>query len=472
MIVTLSTKTNGETADAKVIENPLGTERIGKLMLRFGIPAIISMLVNAVYNMTDQVVVGNVVGVLGIAATSIAFPLMTISAATTYLFGSGGSANYNLRLGEGNKEAANAVACNTLSLLAISGTVIGVIVLIFVHPLVFLFGATEAVAPYAITYTTIIAIGIPFGIFSAGACYIIRADGSPRFAMICTLSGAIFNMIADPVTAFVFKWGVAGIAWATTVGQMITTGIAIYYFSRKTKSVSIKKEWLRPKLHLAKRISSLGIAPCLNQLGETVLQITLNNTLRFYGALSDYGSDIPLGSVGAISKLNAMHAAITIGIAMGCQPLNGFNFGAKKYDRVKKTLRFAIVAASLVSIAVFIVYQAFPRKLMAIFGENDPLYLEFSERYLRVFMLMIFVRGIQPVVATFFPSIGNAKHGMWISMSRQILFIVPLLLVLPLFWGLDGVFFAGPVADFGAACVSAVFVFSEMKKISALQSVQ
>ena len=461
-----------KTSNTDMPENPLGTERIGKLMLRFGIPAIISMLVNAIYNMTDQVVVGNVVGMLGIAATNIAFPLMTISAAITYLFGSGGASNYNLRLGEGNKEAANAAACNTLSLLAISGTAIGVVVLVFIHPLVFIFGATETVKPLALTYTTIIAIGIPFGIFSAGACYIIRADGSPRFAMVCTLSGAIFNMIADPITAFVFKWGVAGVAWATTVGQIITAFIAIYYFLKKTKNVSIKKELLLPKMHMAWRIGSLGIAPCINQLGTTVVQITLNNTLRYYGAMSIYGSDIPLGSVGAISKLNALHAAITIGIAMGCQPINSFNYGAKHYDRVKKTLRLAVTAASLVSTTVFLVYQLFPRTLMYAFGESDPLYLDFSVRYLRIFMLMTFLSGIQPVVATFFPSIGNAKRGTWISMSRQILFIVPLLLILPLFLDLNGALYAGPIADLCAACVSAAFVFIEMKKISALQRAQ
>ncbi|MCL2125883.1 MAG: MATE family efflux transporter [Oscillospiraceae bacterium] len=446
------------------MENPLGTERIGKLMLRYGIPATISMLVNAIYNMTDQIVVGNVIGMLGIAATNIAFPIMTVSAAITYLFGSGGAANFNLRLGEGNKEAANAAACNTLSLLALSGTIIGVVVLVFTHPLVYIFGATETVMPLSVTYTTIIAIGVPFGIFSAGACYIIRADGSPRYAMICTLAGAIFNMIADPVTAFVFHWGIAGVAWATTVGQMLTAAIAVYYFLRKTKTVSISASALRLKAYLAKRIASLGVAPCINQLGQAVVQITMNNTLRYYGASSSFGSDIPLGSVGAISKLSAMHMAVTIGIAMGCQPINGFNYGAGQYARVKKTLKLAIIAASIVSFAVFIAYQTAPHALMFIFGENDPLYLEFSARYLRIFMMMAFLSGVQPVVATFFPSIGNAKRGTWIAMSRQILFIMPLLLVLPLFFGLDGALYAGPIADICAASVSTFFVITEMKR--------
>ena len=447
-------------------ENPLGTEKIGKLMLRFGIPAIISMLVNAAYNMTDQVVIGSVEGLYGIAATNIAFPLMTISAAMTYLFGSGGASNYNLKLGEGDKEAANALACNTLGLLAISGIIIGALILLLVNPLVMAFGATATVKPMALTYTTIIAIGFPFGVFSAGACYIIRADGSPRYAMICMLSGAIFNMIGDPVTAFIFKWGIEGIAWTTTLGQILTAIIAIYYFLRKAKTIRVRRNLLIPNISLAIRIGSLGIAPFINQLGETVLQITMNNTLRFYGERSIYGSDIPLGSVGAISKLNAVHAAITIGIAMGCQPINSYNYGAGKYDRVKRTLRNAIISASLVSIAVFGAYQLLPRQLMMIFGEKDPLYLEFSIRYLRVFMFMAFIRGIQPVVATFFPSIGNAKRGMWIAMSRQVLFIVPLLLILPVFFDINGVFFAGPIADSCAAIISAIFVVTEIRRMA------
>ena len=461
-----------KTAGFEQNGNPLGTEQIWRLMLRFGIPAIVSMLINAAYNMIDQVLVGNSVGMLGIAATNIAFPLTTVSAGISYLLGSGGASNYNLRLGEGSHEAANTIACNTLSLLAIFGTVIGAATLIFINPLIFAFGATEAVTPLALAYTAIIAIGIPFGIFTTGACYIIRADGSPRFAMICTVVGAVLNLVVDPIIAFVLKWGIVGLAWSTTIGQMITAGIAVYYFIRKTKAVSIKKELLWPKLHMALRICSLGVAPCINQLGATVVQITMNNTLRYYGAQSVYGSDVPLGSVGAISKLSVVFMAVTIGIAMGCQPINSFNYGAKQYGRVKKTLRLALISASVVSTAVFVVFQLFPSELIAIFGEKNPLYVEFAERYLRVFMFMTFVSGIQPVAATFFPSIGKARRGTLIALSRQVLFLVPLLIILPLFFGMDGVLCAGPVSDFIAAVISAVLIVTEVRNMSALQRAQ
>ena len=453
-------------------ENPLGTVNPGKLLLQFAIPAIVSNLVIASYNLVDQVIIGNVVGMLGIAATNVAFPLTTISAAVSYLFGTGGAANFSLKLGEGDEKTANKYAGSTLSLLAITGVVISILVLIFINPLVSAFGSTDTVRPYAMTYTAIIAIGIPFGTFTTGASALIRADGSPRYSMWCTLIGAIFNVIGDPIAVFVFNWGIAGVAWATTISQILTAGIAVFYFLRKTKNISIKKENLKPNLKLAKRTCALGLTPCINQLGLTVLQITLNNTLRYYGALSVYGSDIPLSCVGAISKLSVIFTAFTTGIAQGCQPIQGFNYGAKRYDRVKKTLGLALLSASVFSVSAFAAFHLFPRQIMLIFGENDPLYLEFAVHYLRVFMFMVFLSGIQPVAATFFPAIGKGTRGLWISLSRQVLFILPLLLILPLFFGLEGAIFAGPISDFAAACVSTLLIATEVKKMSALQRAQ
>ena len=452
--------------------NPLGTDSIGKLMLRFGIPAIVSTLVNAAYNLIDQVLIGNAVGMLGIAATNVAFPLSTLGAAISFLLGTGGASNYNLRLGEGNKDAADAFAGNTLSLLAIIGLLIGTAALVFVHPLIFAFGATEAIEPLALSYTAIVSIGMPFGIFTVGSSALIRADGSPRYAMVCTLVGAVLNLVVDPIIAFVLKWGIVGLAWSTTIGQMITACICVFYFAKKTKTLSIKKEYILPRKYLSGRICALGIAPCINQLGMSVLQITMNNTLRHYGALSVYGSNVPLGSVGAIAKLNTLFLAFTIGIGQGCQPIHGFNYGAKQYDRVKKALYMAVIAASLISVVVFGVFQLFPRQLMVIFGENDPLYLDFAEHYLRVFMFMTFANGIQPVAATFFTSIGKYKRGLLISLTRQIIFILPLLIILPIFFGLDGAIWAGPIADFCAVSVSAVMIIMEIRNISALQRVQ
>ena len=216
-------------------------------------------------------------------------------------------------------------------------------------------------------------------------------------------------------------------------------------------------------------ICSLGLTPSVNQLGVSVQQVAMNNTLRFYGALSVYGSDIPLGAVGAITKLSTLFLAFAVGIGQGCQPIHGFNYGARKYGRVKKTLRMAIIMASILALITFSAFQLFPRRLMVIFGEDDPLYLEFAVRYLRIFMFMIILSGVQPIAATFFPAIGKARRGLLIALSRQIIFIIPLLLILPRFFGLDGAIYSGPISDFSAACVSTVLIISEMKKMTITQ---
>ena len=450
-------------------ENPLGTKPVGKLMLQFGIPAIISLLVNAIYNLVDQIYIGFAVGMLGIAATNIAFPLTAICGATSLLFAVGGASNFNLRLGEGNKKAADRVAGSAIGMLAISGLVIGVLVLVLINPLLSAFGATETVRPLAHTYMWITAIGIPFQIFSYGACTLIRADGSPRYSMACMLIGAFINLVFDPITAFVFKWGIAGIAWATTISQIVSAGIVLYYFLRRTKTMTLSKELLIPKAKTVKQICSLGVASSTNQLLMAAVQITMNNVFRYYGAQSVYGADIPLSCVGAISKLSIILISFTVGIGQGSQPINGFNYGAKKYDRVKQTLKIALTSSSIISLVFFALFQLIPRQLMLIFGEDDPLYMDFAVRYLRLFMFMTFTNGLQPVTFSFFTSIGKATRGMWISMTRQGLFLIPLLIALPIFFGMDGAIYAGPVADVAAALLAAVLIVREWRNISALQ---
>lgn len=461
-----------ETAKNPAAPNPLGTDRVGSLLLRFAIPAIIALLVTAVYNLVDQVYIGFAIGMLGIAATNIAFPLTAICTAVALLFGIGGAANFNLRLGAGNKEAANRFAGNALGMLAILGTVIGILVLILVSPLLYAFGATVNVRPLAHTYMWITAIGIPFYVFSYGACVLIRADGSPRYSMMCMLVGAVINLVFDPITAFVFGWGIAGIAWATTVSQIISAIIAFHYFRKKAKNISVKKEYLIPKLEITKKICTLGVASSTNQILMAAVQITLNNIVRYYGAMSVYGSDVPLSCVGAISKFTVMFFAFTVGIGHGSQPIYGFNYGAKQYDRVKKTLRLALTSASIISVVVFLLFQLFPRQLMLIFGVNDPLYLEFAKRYLRIYMFMTFANGLQPATFSFFTAIGKASRAMWIALTRQGLFLLPLLVILPVFLGLDGAIFAGPVADAAAALIAAFFIFTEVRKMNALQREQ
>ncbi|MDL2218733.1 MATE family efflux transporter [Ruminococcaceae bacterium OttesenSCG-928-O06] len=452
--------------------NPLGADKISTLIRRFSIPAIVSMLVNALYNMVDQVFIGQAIGMLGIAATNVAFPLTTISTAVALLLGIGGASNFNLKLGAGDKESASRIAGNTFSMLAICGVVIGAVTLLFIDPLLVAFGATPSVLPYAQPYTAIIAPGIPFLIFAAGAGHMIRADGSPTYAMGCVMAGAIFNLVFDPIFLFVFDMGIEGIALATTLGQILSASIAFVYLLKRFRSVPIHKEYLRPRARFVGAICSLGVASCFNQLAMTVVQITMNNTLRHYGALSPYGSDIPLACVGAISKLAMLFFAFPIGIAQGTQPIVSFNYGARRYDRVKTALRIALTAAGIISVVAFLIFQLFPRQLMSIFGEDDPLYLQFAVRYLRVYMAMTFVNGIQPITSTFFTSIGKARRGMLVSLTRQILFLMPLILLLPMFLGIDGLMYAGPIADAAAATVSALLIIREIRAMGVLQKQQ
>ena len=302
--------------------NPLATERIDKLIAKFAIPAIISMLVSSLYNIVDQIFIGQGVGMLGNAATNIAFPISIICTATALLLGIGSASNFNLKSGAGESEEASKIVGTGLAML-----VIAVVVLFFLDPLLQLFGVTPDVLPYAQDYTGITAFGIPFLILTTGGNHLIRADRSPTYSMACMLTGAIINTILDPLFIFGFHWGIKGAAWATIIGQIISGILVIVYFLRFRK-LELNWSMLRPKGKYLRAIVSLGMASCINQIAMAIVQIVMNNTLRYYGAESMYGTDIPLACVGVISKVNMVFMAICIGISQGCQPIWGFNYGA------------------------------------------------------------------------------------------------------------------------------------------------
>ena len=307
-----------------VKENPLAAERVGRLIAKFAVPATISMLVSSLYNIVDQIFIGQGVGMLGNAATNIAFPVSIICTATALLLGIGSASNYNLESGAGNPERAARIAGTGLSMLAVSGVLIAVTVLVFLYPLLHLFGVTPDVLPYALDYTGITAFGIPFLVLTTGGNHLIRADRSPTYSMTCMLTGAIINTILDPLFIFGFHWGIKGAAWATIIGQIISGIMVIIYFM-KIRHMELTASMMRPKGIYLKAIMSLGMAACINQIAMAAVQIVMNNTLRHYGASSIYGTDIPLACVGVISKVNMVFMAICIGISQGCQPIWGFN---------------------------------------------------------------------------------------------------------------------------------------------------
>lgn len=456
----------GETA---VQENPLATERIGKLIAKFAIPAIISMLVSSLYNIVDQIFIGQGVGMLGNAATNIAFPISIICTATALLLGIGSASNYNLESGAGNSKKASQIVGTGLAVLIISGISIGIIVLVFLDPLLHLFGVTPDVLPLAQDYTGITAFGIPFLILTTGGNHLIRADRSPTYSMACMLTGAIINTILDPLFIFGFHWGIKGAAWATVIGQVISGVLVIIYFC-KFRNLELTRDMLRPKGELLKAIASLGLAACINQIAMAIVQITMNNTLRHYGASSIYGTDIPLACVGVISKVNMVFMAICIGISQGCQPIWGFNYGAGRFSRVRKTFMMAFKISLLVGIVFFLCFQFFPRQLVSVFGTGSQEYFRFAERYFRIFMFMTFINGIQPMSSGFFTSIGKARLGIMVSLTRQVIFLLPLILLFPLFMGIDGVMYAGPIADGAAAFVAIGFALRELRRMRQLES--
>ncbi len=463
-----SEKNLSETADRDLKsrdENPLATQDISRLLKRFAIPSVIAMLVTALYNVVDQIFIGQGVGVLGNAATNVAFPVVTVTIAISLLIGIGSASNFNLAMGRGDKKTAAKYVANAIVYMAIFGVILVVIVLAFLEPLLLLFGTTEQVMPYAKTYLGITVFGLLFAIFITAGCNLIRADGSPKQSMLIMLTGAVTNMVLDPLFIFGFGWGIAGAAWATVIGQFISFVLVISYL-RNYESVALHKEYFVPDFICFKNICKLGSAAFFNQIALTFVQIVMNNTLRHYGALSPYGAEIPLASIGIITKINMLIFATSIGIAQGNQPIVGFNYGAKNYDRVKQAIRLAILYATIISTTGFLCFQFFPRQILSIFGKGSEEYFYFATRALKIFLFMTFINSIQPIVATFFTSIGKAGKGLLMSLTRQVIFLIPLILFLPTQFGIDGVVYAGPIADAAAAVVAIVFLVNEIRHIN------
>lgn len=452
----------------KPSENPLGSEPVSTLLRRFAVPSVIAMLVSALYNMVDQLFIGHSIGVLGNAATNVAFPLSMVCTSIGLLCGIGGAANFNLCMGRREPEHAKSYVGNAISMLAILGVILCVAVQLFLRPMMLLFGATPDVIDYACTYTRITSIGFPFLIVTIGGSNLIRADGSPKFSMLCNLVGAIVNTILDPLFIFVFHMGMAGAALATITGQILSFALVVFYL-RGFKTLPLSLSDLKPNMACWARIAALGATSAFNQVAMMVVQIVMNNTLTYYGSNSVYGSDIPLACAGIISKVNMLFFSFVIGISQGLQPIVSFNFGAQKYDRVKDAYKKAVFAATAISIVAFLCFQLFPRQIIGIFGSGSEEYLHFAERYFRIFLFFTFLNGIQPVSSNFFTSIGAPKKGIFLSLTRQIIFLLPLLLIFPYLFGIDGVMYTAPIADLAAASVSIVMVVREFKIMAELQ---
>ena len=452
-------------------KNTLGTEAVNILLRKFAIPSIIAMLVSALYNIVDQFFIGRSVGELGNAATNITFPLTTSCIAIALLLGIGAAAAFNLTLGKGDKEKALHYIGNSAVLLFISGLILCIVVQTFLKSMLIFFGSPDNVLDYAKSYTRVVALGFPFLIFSTGGGHLIRADGSPKYSMLCNLSGAIINVILDPIFIFGFDMGMTGAGLATIIGQIFGAFLAFRYISNY-KTGRLEKRHLIPKWKYVSKIISLGAAPCFNQLAMMIVQIVMNKSLTHYGALSVYGESIPLACAGIITKVNQIYMSIVIGLSQGLQPIVSFNYGAGKYDRVKKAYTTAITYGLVVSVIALLVFQVFPRQIVSVFGSGSDAYYDFAVKYFRVFLLFTFLNCFQPISSNFFTAIGKPKKGIFLSLTRQILFLLPLIVILPIFMGIDGIMYAGPIADFIAGIVAITMIYFEFKYIGRDRSVE
>ncbi len=445
-------------------ENPLGARPINKLLQQFAVPSIIAMLVSALYNIVDQFFIGRSIGELGNAATNVTFPLSTSCIAIALLFGIGGAAAFNLTLGGGDRERAIYYVGNAATLLFGGGVLLCLFVQLFLTPLLKFFGCPENVLVYARNYTRVISLGFPFLIFATGGGHLIRADGSPRYAMLCNLVGAIINTVLDPIFIFWFKWGMVGAGLATIIGQIGSSYLAFRYL-RRYKTVKLEKKHLVPRWQYIKRDMALGASSAFNQLAMMIVQIVMNKSLTYYGALSVYGASIPLACVGIITKVNQVYFSIVIGLSQGVQPIASFNYGARKYDRVKSVYYLAMKCGLVVSVIAFALFQVIPRQIVGLFGSGSAQYYQFGIMYFRIFLFFTFLNFIQPITSTFFTAIGKPKKGIFLSLTRQILFLLPLIVIFPLYMGIDGIMYAGPIADFIAAAVSVGMVAFDLKHL-------
>ena len=446
-------------------ENILGTEKIGKLLAKFAIPGIISMVVNSLYNIVDQIFIGQGVGYLGNGATTVIFPMITVAMAFSLLFGDGSATFLSLKLGEKKEdEAARGTGAGIIGFVGI-GIIITILYLIFLEPLCKLFGASEAILPYAKDYGRIITYGLPFCAVCAGGASIIRADGNPKFNMIGLFAGTIINVVLDPIFIFVFHWGVKGAAFATILGQFANAVLNIYYFSKKMRNVSLNRFVFRKSISYIPRVSKLGISSFITQMALVVAMATRNNVLVTYGAKSKYGSDIPVTTLGITMKTFTIIMSIVLGLSAGAQPIFGYNYGSGKYDRVKKTFKLVAVLSTIICTVAFFLAQFKPLAIISIFGSESDLYNEFAIKCMKIYLMLIPTVGIQIMSGIFFQALGYPVQASILSLSKQIIFQLPVTILLPVFMGVEGVLWAGPVSDVLAFTTMIVMFLIYWKKI-------
>lgn len=438
----------------------LGEENIGKLLMKFSIPAIVGMLVNALYNIVDRIFIGQV-DTLALSGVTITFPISIIIMAFGMLVGIGAAALISIRLGQQKKEEAEHILGNAFALIIIISLIVTTLGLIFLEPMLLKFGASTDTMPYAKQYITIILIGTVFQSVGFGLNNIIRAEGNPRIAMFTMLIGGVLNTIMDPIFIFVFHMGTRGAAIATVISQIVNTIWVLYYFLYGKSILKILYKNLRLDAKVVKSIFAIGMSPFSMQIAASIVTIISNKSLV------KYGGDVSLGAMGAIMSIAMLVLMPIFGINQGCQPIIGYNYGAKRYDRVKHALKLAIIAATAITTTGFIIIQLFPEQLISMFS-NDPELIEVGARGIKIYLFMLPVIGFQIVSSNYFQAIGKAKISIFLGLSRQVILLIPLLFILPRFFELNGVWASAPSSDIISSILTAVFLFVEIRHLNRL----
>lgn len=445
-------------------ENELATAPVGQLVVKFAVPSVISLVVTQLYNIIDQIFIGNGVGYLGNGATNVVFPITVVAHGLAMLLGCGCAAFLNLRLGEGHQKDAEKGVGNSLSLLVLLAIILPIICYIFVTPLVQLFGATETILPYALDYGKVIILGFPFVILYTGLNQIIRADGSPKLAMVSMLSGAILNVILDYLFIFPLQMGVKGAAIATIIGQAVSFVIALFGIFR-LNHVKLTAECFKLEGRIVIDVCTIGASSFIVQAAIVLFTAVMNNVLVKYGSLTKYGPDIPISAMGIVMKVNAILINIIVGISIGGQPLISYSYGAKNFKRVKQAFQTVLLSCVTVGVIAFIIFEFFPTQLSGLFGNEGELYTEFAVKCFRILLCLCIFNAAQQCSGIFMQSIGKPGLSMFLSLTRQVIFLIPAVLILSSAFQLDGALWACPVADALAFIIAAVFMKREVKKM-------
>lgn len=437
----------------------LGNGKILSLLFKFSIPAIIGMLVNSLYNIVDRIFIGNSAGALGIAAITIGFPMMLVIIAFILLIGIGANSLVSIKLGEENKDEAERILGNAFTLLILVSLAITILGLLFLEPMLKFFGASNEVLPYAKDYMQIILCGTVLQSIGFGLNNFIRGEGNPKIAMITMLMGAFLNAVFCPIFIFGFGMGIRGSALATVLAQGISGIWVLHYFLSEKSLLKIRKKNIMLNANIVKKIVALGSAQFAMELATSLVNTILNRSIVHYGG------DIAISGMGIVTSLQALVLMPLFGINQGVQPIIGFNYGAKKYDRVKEALKLAILGACIISIVGFIVVELFPRQIVSLFSRDNTELINFTIYALRIFLMMLPVIGFQVIGSNYFMAVGKPKPATILSLSRQFILLIPAVLILPMFFKLHGVIISGPVADFGSSIITGIWLYKELKHL-------